>query len=678
MDVTPTTAAFRSSGLTCSGLPRLAALLLIIFGSTAAQAAERLYQASWFETSHPDTAMDMLTRIAGAGRVKTALATDDLLIDGLNSDYQQVEINGITVQSSANSLHRLLDRIPFSEVQAIEVRRNPGYDSDFGGGAAATINVILKQSERQQLDVGWLPATSDQRSNHSGSLHLARGADEHWQLAASKTQLSDTVSGYFTDDSRRRWQQQREQQDLFLRAGYRGMRNARASWAANLLYLQGRRQFQQNALPLSLRFNVHEPDLGASDYDSHNAMLLWNLQTSINWDTIKSRLMLSGQQTTEDVNSDFFDDSNRQHRYKLEWRIRETWDEHRWSGSASWLIRKMSSRLSNPQQPDSQVQSLSLLENRLSGHLADHWQVTPDTRLTVGLRVDSYELKQQNQSGSDSDIATGTAWLPNSTLEYQLDDRESIALSIGQSVKPIPAVDRIEHQVRGSGSTTWLGNPDLDDEITTQSRIEYRRRFQPDQPAHHYGFTLAVSQRLISRALYYEFERSSQNNTGMTTITPNNSDQPTVIRAISASYESRPEVFGVPFTLALSGSLFKTEVQHESEINGSNRSRISQTPDSQWKLSLSHWFNRRLNAGVSWQHQGQSRQIANGDDGEVSIHTSRTGRFQGHLHWGQERGWYSALKFTYQRGERYQSDEANFTVDANPGWHWSLNGGWQY
>jgi len=647
----------------CYRISKSAAMMLLATAMLPGKSlADDVYQASWFAHSAPATAFDLVSRISGNARVRTTLATDDLLVDGLGSGYQQIEINGIAIQTTPSSVHRLLERIPFSEIDAVEIRKAPDYQSDFGGGAGATINVILKSNKRQQVTARWQPD-----EEYAGGLHIAAGNEGQWQLAAGKLWQRYQLRGDFNDassDPHTRWQQDRKQQDQIIRMSYQWQPSTQRSWAANLIYLGGKQSFDQTALPLSLRFDARQPDQSASNFESDNHSFIWNLQSRRRWDTLETRLMISGQRIREDVHSDDVADQNSQQRHKLEWRIRETWNEHRWSASLSWLRRVLSSSLSNPTLVTDNGQTLRFRENRLSGHLADHWLLTPATNLTVGLRVDSYELQQGDES---EDVATATYWLPNTRLEYQLDDFEQLSFSIGQAVKPVQASDRIPHQLRSS-SITWQGNPDLEDEVTTQSRVEYRQKFRVDQPANHYGLVVAASQRLISGALYYRQQDDE--------ITPLNSEEPTMIRALSASYHNRLTPAGIPLQLMLSGSLFKTEVQRP-QTNGGDRTRISQTPDSQWQVGISHWLTPQLRIGTNWQHLGNSSLTALGSDGEVSINSSRSSRASTWLHYGTKGGWSMGLSLDHQRGERYQEDSDDFTIATQPGWQWNLSLKWQ-
>ncbi|WP_221801011.1 TonB-dependent receptor plug domain-containing protein [Oceanobacter mangrovi] len=651
--------------------PLLSLLLLTgLLAPAVSEARLRSYDAQQLAAAQPASAFEALAQLAGAAVSRTALGSDTLMFEGMQGQYLQLLINGVAIQPPDDDLSSFLQRIPFLAIQRIEINDSPSEHDEWGGGGAATINLILR--DRSGTD-GQLRA---EKAMPAGAAGIATGKRQQWQLQAGHHTEQRQHNGYFRaadSQDNRTWQQAHQRSNDFLRANWQP---ALSRWPvrfnSEILLMSGDFDVQQTPLPLELSQDPHQPGLAFDDFERHHQTLDWNLGARFQTGTLTNQICLSGQNGRERTESDYFYRQQNQQRYKLRWDIAETWGEHRWSASATQLHRQIKSTEYSEVDASSNQQRLTFREDRLAGHIADHWQLTNVTDLELGLRVDSYRLLQHQQGSSrDSEIATATHWLPSARLSYQLSDYNSLQLSSGQSVNAARASDLVPRQL-ASTSYIWQGNSELDDEVVTQTRIAFFRQFDPGIAAENLGLTLALYQRLISKAIYYQYQTS---DSGDVVITPVNSESSAMLRGLSASWSKPLKLGKQSIQLAISADVFKSEVGRGSR--NSVRRRLSQTPDSLFKLSLQTALTDQLLTGFKWTYQGQSSQLVVGEEEEVAIRSAVTSQNQWYLRYQPLRGWYAGVAVEQQRGQDYRSNDPLMVLESAPEWHWSLQFGWQ-
>jgi hypothetical protein len=145
---------------------------LLVCGARAQEQNVLTYPATFFAEAHPNTAYDMISRLPGFTFVDVGSAR------GFAGTAGNVVIDGRRPTSKTDTLYSILNRVPASDVERIELIRGgaPGIDMH---GQTVVANVVLKKEDSTQIvadlednifvdDGHTVPQLSLQYTHHSG------------------------------------------------------------------------------------------------------------------------------------------------------------------------------------------------------------------------------------------------------------------------------------------------------------------------------------------------------------------------------------------------------------------------------------------------------------------------------------------------------------------------------
>ena len=178
------------------GVAALAAVLLAAGGLHAQQSNILPYPASYFADARPNTAYDMISRLPGF------TFDDGNTARGFAGTAGNVLINGRRPTSKTDDLQSILQRIPASDVERIDLIRGgaPGIDMQ---GQTVIANVVRKKADSTKIvaDVSDNYFLLDHHTIPNASLQYTRQAgDSTYEASISRTgNYDDSVGEGFHD-----------------------------------------------------------------------------------------------------------------------------------------------------------------------------------------------------------------------------------------------------------------------------------------------------------------------------------------------------------------------------------------------------------------------------------------------------------------------------------------------
>ncbi|WP_369857057.1 TonB-dependent receptor plug domain-containing protein [Candidatus Thalassolituus haligoni] len=641
-----------------------ASVLVALLGFSApgqANDATLSYDPENYSRFLPLTALDLLRQLPTTGMGKNLNIEDDVLLYGMSGSYQSLSINGQPLLGDSNAQRLALERIPAAMIKQIDISENSQSDQDWGGGAAGAINLILKD---QFSPSSYLAGISGPEDGYQllADVSLSRTL----RIGLSRIRQASNNQGTYDDGTRQTWSQHRQQQDDTLRLYHQASLSAATRLSSELMLMNSDFDRNHTALPLTLRYDASHPGLADTTYQHDRTNQYLRFSASHQIDSRITRLSLTGEQFEQQQQRDNTYDDEDDSRYRLNWTLAETRDEHRWSLGLSYQQRKQSTYHAG----DSQQQQLIFKENRASAFIQDAWQVTPGTRLTLGLRLESYELSQDNEGdqslADQSEIATATYWLPSAILNRRLDYHQQLQFSLGQSIHSARARDRVPHQLDDE-NLLWMGNANLVDEQITSYVMRYQRQFQTGVRAEEEGLILSVFQRSLYQPIHYRYDALAA---GQYQITPVNSAVPAVLRGISLSVRRPLSLAERPLIVELGANLYESDVRGGQVIE--QRRRLDQSPDAVIKASVEYWYFRHARLGAYWFYQGQSAHLAVGDTHEISVRNTPSHDCGGYLDYSWTGGWRIGVSISQHLTGDYRSNDPDFQLESASEWRWQL------
>ncbi|MDP2547433.1 TonB-dependent siderophore receptor [Oceanobacter sp. 4_MG-2023] len=638
--------------------------MVLLFGAaTTAQAndATLSYDPENYNRFLPLTALDLLGQLPTAGLGKNLNLEDDVLLYGMSGSYQSLLINGQPLLGDSNAQRVALERIPAAMIKRIDISENSQADQDWGGGAAGAINLILKDQFSPDTYLAGISGP------YQGYQLLADASPSpNLRVGLSRIrQVSHSQGSFTTADLNQDWSQRRQQQDDTFRLSHQMTWSTATRLSSELILMNSDYDRQHEPLPFTLRYDATHPGLSDTSYQHNRTNQHLRLNASHRRDSLISQVSLAGEQFKQQQQRDTTNNDENASRYRLHWTLAETRDEHRWSLGLGYQQRKQNTFYSGTGQ-----QRLKFKENRASAFVQDAWQVTPGTRLTLGLRLESYELSQDNAGSQNldqqSEIATASYWLPSAILSRRLDYHQQLQISLGQSIRPARASDRVPHNLDDE-ELVWIGNADLVDEQMTSYVIRYQRQFQTGVRAEEEGVVLSLFQRSIYQPIHYLY---SATTSGQFQVTPVNSAVPAVLRGVSLTMRKPLQRGDNPLIIELGVNLYDSDIRGSEVIE--QRRRLDQTPDSVVKASVEYWYLRHARIGAYWCYQGPSTHLAIGDSSDITVHNTSTHNAGGYLDYSWKGGWRIGVSINQRQAGDYDSDSPAFHMESDNEWRWQL------
>ena len=195
------------SGLALLGSPALAQTVEV---PAAVQSGRTVYDAAYFRTFQPSTALQIVQRIPGF-----SLELGDQDVRGFSGAAGNVVINGQRPSAKADTLDTILARIPAARVLRVEVGRGDLFGSEFAGKAqvvnlvltdAAGISGTVQASARRSFNGGVYPQGSASAlvTRGASTFNVAGGINNETTSEEGSDTLTDLASGQVVEFRRKR------------------------------------------------------------------------------------------------------------------------------------------------------------------------------------------------------------------------------------------------------------------------------------------------------------------------------------------------------------------------------------------------------------------------------------------------------------------------------------------
>lgn len=142
-------------------------------GVTQISPGKIVYTASDLTSQNGGTAGDILKSMPSVAMGGSPNHNRDIRLRGLGKGYTQVLINGNTSGISGNNRETVLDQIPASAIDYIEIITNPSAEYQ-GDGINGIVNIILKKGYADTLLKGSVAFIADNTDGYNGSLTLSQ------------------------------------------------------------------------------------------------------------------------------------------------------------------------------------------------------------------------------------------------------------------------------------------------------------------------------------------------------------------------------------------------------------------------------------------------------------------------------------------------------------------------
>lgn len=570
------------------------------------------YNAGYFSHWQPNTALDMLTHIPGVTLQQDDNGQPLLQMHGMGNRYLAVLIDGHPL--SGDSINNAISarQVPASMIERIEVTRSGRADLDSRGGAAGTINLVLRNNHTEdhslRLYSGAQPLNSAAALNGSqlfGRHQLDYALD--WQKSRNNVSATETDRSQPQQPNYDHWDSLLADDRHSYYLAY-SQASSQTTFNTSLLHLHNKEHNQTNG-----RANQNLRNL--QNQRTKDNSFRWRTHLTNDWSHMRwqSSLIAETHQKTQQRQRLTIkqDDS----RWQLTANLQEVVDEHHWQAGLN--VKHMHRRVKSDQIMDSNnVPALSYKVEDLSFHLfgLDRWHLTDSTRFEAGFRMETYELQQTNllTDSAKSETTGDTYWLPSVHLKHQYNDRLELQFSTFQSVRQPELIARIPYRIRQQ-NTELRGNGNLQAELVTatEASILYHDR-------RHNSVRFSLFQRTINNAIININRQEQINNSTLTVIEPVNSEVSGTLRGIEIGSQ-------LPLYPDLT---FKAEAGLYRSLMRASTDRPSQplAHQPQYSLTLAvdgHWSDWQY--GAFWRYQGNSEERLTINGHRVTV-TSKLGQ----------------------------------------------------
>jgi outer membrane receptor for ferrienterochelin and colicin len=142
-------------------------------GVTQISPGKIVYNASDLTSQNGGTAGDILKNMPSVAMGGSPNHNRDIRLRGLGSGYTQVLINGKNSGISGNNRETVLDQIPASAIDYIEIITNPSAEYQ-GDGINGIVNIVLKKGNANDAIKGSISFLADNTDGYNGSLSLSQ------------------------------------------------------------------------------------------------------------------------------------------------------------------------------------------------------------------------------------------------------------------------------------------------------------------------------------------------------------------------------------------------------------------------------------------------------------------------------------------------------------------------
>lgn len=142
-------------------------------GVTQISPGKIVYNASDLTSQNGGTAGDILKNMPSVAMGGSPNHNRDIRLRGLGSGYTQVLINGKNSGISGNNRETVLDQIPASAIDYIEIITNPSAEYQ-GDGINGIVNIVLKKGNANDTIKGSISFLADNTDGYNGSLSLSQ------------------------------------------------------------------------------------------------------------------------------------------------------------------------------------------------------------------------------------------------------------------------------------------------------------------------------------------------------------------------------------------------------------------------------------------------------------------------------------------------------------------------
>jgi len=142
-------------------------------GVTQISPGKIVYNASDLTSQNGGTAGDILKNMPSVAMGGSPNHNRDIRLRGLGSGYTQVLINGKNSGISGNNRETVLDQIPASAIDYIEIITNPSAEYQ-GDGINGIVNIVLKKGNANDTIKGSISFLADNADGYNGSLSLSQ------------------------------------------------------------------------------------------------------------------------------------------------------------------------------------------------------------------------------------------------------------------------------------------------------------------------------------------------------------------------------------------------------------------------------------------------------------------------------------------------------------------------
>ncbi len=142
-------------------------------GVTQISPGKIVYNASDLTSQNGGTAGDILKNMPSVAMGGSPNHNRDIRLRGLGSGYTQVLINGKNSGISGNNRETVLDQIPASAIDYIEIITNPSAEYQ-GDGINGIVNIVLKKGNTDDAIKGSISFLADNTDGYNGSLSLSQ------------------------------------------------------------------------------------------------------------------------------------------------------------------------------------------------------------------------------------------------------------------------------------------------------------------------------------------------------------------------------------------------------------------------------------------------------------------------------------------------------------------------
>lgn len=571
------------------------------------------YRAQHFSHWQPNTALDMLIHIPGVTLQQDSEGQPLLQMHGMGNRYLSILVDGHPL--SGDNINNAISarQIPASIIERIEVTRSGRADLDSRGGAAGTINLVLRNKDQQdhslRLYSGALPLNSAAAINGSqpfGQHQLHYAFD--WQKSRNKVHATEIDRSQAQPSGNDHWDSQQADDRNSYYLGY-NYDTSQTNVSSSLLHLQNS---ENNRTSGRVDQNIRNLQNQRSKENSFR----WRTQVASDWSHMRWQSSLIAETHKKTQRLQRLKVKQNDSRWQLTASLQEVVDEHHWQAGLN--VKHMRRQVKSDQGITvNDSPALSYEVEDLSFHLfgLDRWHLTDSTRFEAGFRMETYELEQTDQlsESTNSETTGDTYWLPSFHLKHQYNDRLELQFSAFQSVRQPELTARIPYRIRQQ-DVELRGNGNLQAELVSaaEATIHYHDRHNDKR------VRFSLFQRTINNAILNISRQEQVDNATLTVIEPINSEVSGTLRGIEVDSKIQ---LSPDLALTAEAGLYSSFMRATAE-------RSSQPLAHQPKYSLTlaadgNWSDWQY--GVFWRYQGSSEEKLNIDGENVKV-TSQLGQ----------------------------------------------------